>query len=436
MPQADREIDAMAEAYHALASISPEARLRAMGWLDARLQWEHTAGRQIEDESVASLFPLDLSGEIMALRACIDAGTQDGVFSIAAVAFGYERAVKANAAWERLLKGRTFHMTDLNARQGEFEGIGVDEVHDIMVGTIAIIRKHASYAVAVSCDATMIADSLPILTAKHADTEAMLSAFKSAYGFMCNFAMSALGRRANNNRPGRQISYVFERGDEGQSGLRRFLAFLGDEPHHRLFLDGYSLDRETVADKKSIEGIFHSSDLLAWEWARHVGRHRRKKPMRKSLAELARHHAAASDEYGITLSAGRPFFCRHLSRERLDAYLKFFRENLSATTVEEARAAFDRYREIYPEPGADESLGPCVEEHRSDERQPSSLPLAVDVLARVLQTSEASRLGEDQRRRIRHRAARQKYEAERHPHLARASRLFRGFLRAFKAPHP
>src|SRR5688500_402918 len=98
-----------------------------------------------EDEAIASLFPLNLSGEVVALRACIDAGTQGGVFAVAAVAFGYDRAVKACGKWNRLMKGRTFHMTDFNSRKGEFEGIEDAEVLEIMVGAVGLIRDYSSY---------------------------------------------------------------------------------------------------------------------------------------------------------------------------------------------------------------------------------------------------------------------------------------------------
>lgn len=299
-------------------------------------------------EPIASLFPLDLSGEIVALRACIDAGTQEGVFCLAAIAFGYHRAVKANREWEQLLKGRTFHMTDLNAREKDFKGIKKDEVDAIMVGTVAIIRKYASFAVALSCDAELIADSLPVVAENQPDMQRMLAALRSTYGCMCHFAMTAIGTRANNNQPGRQISYVLERGDKGQRGVERYLDFLGSEPYHGVILDSYSLNRSTVADKEEIEGIFHASDLLAWEWARHVGRYKNDKPMRRSLAELAGNAHAVSDELGISLMDGRRFFCGHLSPERLQAFLAFYRETLAATTREEVDAAVNRYRELYP----------------------------------------------------------------------------------------
>lgn len=291
----------------------------------------------LEDEAIASLFPLDLSGDVVALRACIDAGAQGPVFCVAAVAFGYDRAVKANREWEKLLKGRTFHMTDLNSRHGDFEGIERDEVNAIMRGTVEIIREYASFIVAVSCDADLVADSLPVTASRHPDMEHLLAAFKSTYGLMCHLAMTAVGTRANpdNTRKGQNISYVFERGDDGQRGLRKYLEFLGDEPYHDLFLNGYSHNRSTVADKDDIEGVFHASDLIAWEWARHVGRHNDGDPMRKSLAEIVGNLPAVMDEHGLTVSDGNRIFLRHFVPKSIGMLAGYFRDMLAATTLEE-----------------------------------------------------------------------------------------------------
>lgn len=303
-------------------------------------------------EAIASLFPLDLSGEILALRACIDAGTQDGTFCVAGVAFGYDRAVKANQEWRRLMKGRTFHMTDFHSRQGEFEGVADEEVHKIMVGTVEIIRRHASYVTASSCDANLVAEHLPTVASKGPDMAHLLGAFRSEYGLMCHLAMFGLGSRATDkgNKPGRHISYVFEQGDEGQRGVRKYLEFLGDEPHHQSFLDNYSMNRFTIATKDQIEGVFHAADLVAWEWARHVGRHRRGKPMRKSLSNLVPVQARDQKD-GLSLSDGRRFDLVHLSTEYLAGRLPFFRETIAATTIEETQEVFRRYREAYSAKG-------------------------------------------------------------------------------------
>lgn len=302
-----------------------------------------------EDEAFASLFPLNLRGDVVALRACIDAGTQKGVFALAAVAFGYSNAVKANNKWERLLKGRTFHMTDLHARKGEFCGIEDVEVDAIMKGTVAIIREYASCAVAVSCDAELIADSLPTIADKHPDMENLLAAMRSTYGFMCHFAMAALGAKANKGGPGRNISYVFERGDEGQRGLRRYLETLdGEQPHHRLLLNGYSFNRLTITPKEELEGLFHSSDLLAWEWARHIDRHRRGEPMRKSLAAIIGGNSLSSTKNGLVANNGIKVFGIHFHAERIAPLAEYFRNSLTATSLEETAAAFEKYRERVP----------------------------------------------------------------------------------------
>jgi hypothetical protein len=114
------------------------------------------------NEEIAALFPLDLSGDVVALRASIDASRRgSGVFALGGVAFGYDRAVKANNEWNRLMNGRTFHMTDLNAREGDFRGISDPEKHRIMVGIVSILRTYASSIVAVSCDDTLILEAFP-----------------------------------------------------------------------------------------------------------------------------------------------------------------------------------------------------------------------------------------------------------------------------------
>ncbi len=250
------------------------------------------------------------------------------------------------------MKGRTFHMTDLHNRKGDFEGIDDDEVSKIMVGTVRIIRRYASFAMAVACDGQLVADSLPTVAAKSPDMENVVAAFRSTYGFMCHFVMTALGTRANNGRSNavRQISYVFERGDEGQGGLKRYLEYLGDEPHHRLLLDGYSYGRMTISDRDQIEGIFHAADLVAWEWARHVGRHKAGEPMRKSLSTLVGNFPAASDKFGITLSDGNRFFMRYFAPERISAVTAYFKDSLAATTIDEVGEALSRYREVCPAP--------------------------------------------------------------------------------------
>jgi hypothetical protein len=302
------------------------------------------------DETVASVFPLQLDGFVVALRACIDAGTQGDIFCVAAVAYGYDRAVKASRDVERLMMGRTFHMTDVHNRKEEFEGISDAEAHNITVGMVDAVRENASYVVAVACDAALVADMLPNAAAKHPDFESLLAAFRSTYGFMCHLAMTALGTRASalGKSKARQISYVFEQGDDGQKGLRRYLEYLSDDPHHRLLLDSYSYGRSTVTPKEGLEAVFHSADFVAWEWARHVNRHKSGSSMRRSLSALTGQTEVIPNGSGITLRDDNRFFLKYLSVEQLAAPAAFFRESLVSTRDEEVLEAFSRYRAVHP----------------------------------------------------------------------------------------
>ncbi len=302
------------------------------------------------DEDIASLFPLNLSGCLVALRACIDHSTKlSGVFSIAGVTFGYDRAVKAHRKWERILDGRTFHMTDLNAREGDFKGISDSEKHQIMVGTIDIIRQYASHVVAVSCDAELVADHLPTIARGNQDNQQMLAAFRSPYGYMCHLTMTALGGKANRSgrQSRRQISYIFERGDEGQKGLMRYLEFLQEGPEDRgIFLDSYSLASETVTPKDKMEGIFHAADLVAWEWGKHVERQRKNLPERKSMAALfGGNTALVESKHGQTLSNAEKCYFRHFRPEKLQHTLRFFRSALVAQSRDEVWAEFRAWEE-------------------------------------------------------------------------------------------
>ena len=296
-------------------------------------------------EAIASVFPLDLSGQVVALRACIDASTREsGVFTIAGVAYGFNRALKANRRWVSILDGRPFHMADLHARVKDFAGASDEEVHRIMLGTVDTIHQYASYFFAVSCDAELVKNDLPTASSPDADSRAMLAAFRSVYGFMCHMGMYVLGGLADSTGRQRQISYIFERGDSGQRGLCRYLDHVQSLDYAAPFLDGYSLNRYSVTGKDEMEGIFHSADLVAWEWAKHVDRQRGGHKMRPSLAAMMGGEVdARHDVRGMTVANGTNFFFRHFDAERLKGSISYFSDTLVATSHAEVDAAFNRW---------------------------------------------------------------------------------------------
>lgn len=295
------------------------------------------------------LFPLDLAGDIAVLRAGIDAGrSEHGVFAVAGVAFGYDNAVKANAKWDRLMDGRIFHMTDLNARQGDFAGIQDDEVHAIMKGMVEIIRSHAKYIVTVSCAEDLISEVLPQEANRGRDSEEMRNLFRSPYGYLCHMCMYGLGKFANQFRPGsKSISYVLESGDRGQKGLIRFVRYIEEAPHAEILRKSYSYGRLTTTPKDEMDGIFHAADLIAWEWGRHIERFRNGKPMRKSLSNLAGNDRVTDDRHGITLGGENRFMFRHYNERNMDRYVAVMRrivEASSAVDVDGALAIWDASR--------------------------------------------------------------------------------------------
>jgi hypothetical protein len=272
----------------------------------------------------------------VALRASVDASRLgNGIFALAGVAFGYDRAVKANNEWNRLMKGRTFHMTDLNARQGDFCGISDDEKTEIMIGIVSILKTHASSIVAVSCDDTLISEAFPSTSSGDRDSEEMRNAFRSPYGVMCHMCLSTFGgiQEERNREKGRDISYTVEAGDRGQPGLIRFINFMMDVPAAQMLIDLYSMSRVTVATKGQMDGIFHAADFVAWEWSRHVKRHIEGKPMRRSLSELMGESVATPDYYGLTLGSKKQSRrMRHFDNRHIDRFVRLLREIIEAKT--------------------------------------------------------------------------------------------------------
>lgn len=301
-------------------------------------------------EAVAALFPLNRSGEVVALRACIDACRLDsGVLSVAGVSFGYDRAVKANADWERLLDGRTFHMTDLNARRGEFADIGKEDADAIMRGVVGIVRANASSVACVSYDVRLINEAFPKLEkSRPSADEHLYSAFRTPYGpllHMCMWALGGMARRRDSAGK-RAIAYTLEAGDDGQAGFRRFIEKLMDEEEksviYQHFLDQYSLASLNITPKKNIEAVFHSADLIAWEWARHAVRHGQGRPMRGSLSALTEPDDVSPDYFGLTLRSGRMFY-RHYDQRHANRLVKFLRQTAEAATFTEANAAMSEW---------------------------------------------------------------------------------------------
>lgn len=254
------------------------------------------------------------------LRCSIDASNRDGgIFTVAAVTYGLDAAKKANRHWPHAaLKGRAFHMTDLNARQGEFRGITDSEMLEIMTGAVGTACNYSSSVVAVSCDAREVEAFLPRVAARDTPSQEILGAMRSPYGLMCHLCMTAVGRMC---RGSRDVAYTLESGDEGQRGVLRYLEFVENHPHAEMFRDLYSFRSKNTGTKADIEGIFHAADLVAWEFGTHAKRRLAGDATKRTSFER--------------IAAGTNNYFRYFAPESIRHFLEAYRRILPAEKRQE-----------------------------------------------------------------------------------------------------
>lgn len=284
-------------------------------------------------------------GEMMALRACIDASGGSGILTVSGIAFGHAQAVKANAKWDRVLRGRTFHMTDLNARRKDFVGVSDTEAHEIMVGLISILKQHASFMVAVSCDEAMISEAFPSEASLDRTSEKMRNAFRTPYGAMCHICMYAMSSILGKKRasPGRSIHYLLEAGDPGQRGVVDYLEHMVAYLPPDVRIQQYAMTGYDVVGKDEVQGIFHAADLLAWEWSRQVAYYRQNKPMRLSLKALVGGIESIRNESGVSLRKPGKFLMQHYDQHQTDRFVRFLREHVKSRDDTAIATNLDRW---------------------------------------------------------------------------------------------
>jgi hypothetical protein len=259
---------------------------------------------------------MPLPGALAAvLLAYLDASKREaGTFSVAAVAFGEDRAKKATRRWVELWGETRCHMTDLNARGGKFAHWAPEQAGAQLKESIKIINRYLSFGVAVSCD---VAD-VNRLSPKSADpgSIAFFGGFTRAYALCCHMAMHSLAKMAVDRQVSRSrdIAYFFEAGDLHQGDSQRFISTMVSGEIGRSFY-GY---RSHSVLKKEDARLFEMTDILAWEWAKHIERVREHKTsMRRSLRALL--GDGVSGEFDFASRTRRAF---HLHGQPLERYFK------------------------------------------------------------------------------------------------------------------
>ena len=220
-------------------------------------------------------------GTIFMLRACFDASEREsGVFCVAGVAFGVDRARKADREWSTAFDGRRLHMADLHARKGDFEGISAEDAGRYCQSAVRIINRYATAVVAVSCDVDEVEQHRP--RGPQFDSHQITDISRSAYNLCVHLTMMGLGGMLG--RDGQKVQYWFELGDKFQSASRRFLESL-NHPKHEPLRQAYCYGSDAFVSKADAP-LFDAADMVAWKWGKHIDRVRVGQPPRPSLAAL------------------------------------------------------------------------------------------------------------------------------------------------------
>lgn len=147
------------------------------------------------DELLEILMPW-AGGFAVMLRTFIDASTRESeVFCVACVAFGADRAKKAERAWRALMGDRIAHLTDMHARRGAFSGFTAEEGGEMLKTQIQIIKNVASFGVAFSCDLSEINKLLPTDASTGSETAARR--FQTRLRRMLPFGNAHVGRHVS-----------------------------------------------------------------------------------------------------------------------------------------------------------------------------------------------------------------------------------------------
>jgi hypothetical protein len=256
------------------------------------------AGRAFFEDRLLEILLPGKHGLLVVLEAYFDESAQDGVFSVAGFAFAKPQVKKFSKEWSKLFHPYGFcHMTDLHARQEQFEGIDDDEASRLCTEAINIINERTTFGVAVGCNLSEIDDFLP----KHID------GCGDAYTFCCHVAMRTLGTLVRESGFDDRIAYVFESGHKYAAEAHRFMGFAELVPALKA---AYRHHSHAFVPKAGAVPL-QAADIFAWEYARYwnLTVSQQKIKMRRSFASLlssGRKTIEFNKRYKINFFTGPP----------------------------------------------------------------------------------------------------------------------------------
>lgn len=283
----------------------------------------HRADSGFEDLLMATVSSEE--GQVTMLRAYLDASDMGGVYCVAGVAFGYDRAIKAERKWTELYGDRYGHLTDLHARQGEFAGVSREEADHLCRGSVSIINEYASHIVVVSCDVAQVERQLP--RSAHPENRWAMDAYKGLYPCCLNWLMGSMGEAVGNQK----ISYWLEAGDEFSGAAAKFLQEIS-QPFAKELQTAYALGNFAFLPSHQAR-LFEAADLVAWEWATHMKRlNSGNRKVRGSLPALMGNPVSMTD---VRLVKGRGRYAMHFAGDAVEKHMNAMQRLMSASSVEE-----------------------------------------------------------------------------------------------------
>ena len=274
------------------------------------------------------------------LEAYFDASKRDGgILCVAGFAYGTDRAKKATRALRSTWGETLFHMTDLHSKPERRYGFSKAQAHNIFERTVQIPIASASFGVAVSCRL----DEIQRLAPTRADpgSKEILAGFRTGYAMCCHAAMAALGDLAGTST---SIAYFFERGDEHQGESQEFMRLMHSHPIAAKSI--YKMSSHTVLTKADCR-LFELSDMLAWEWAKHVERTDASTPIRPSLKAILGNDLAKKGELNVKSVNRRGW---HMTGAPLERYYsrarehELFSDSPSPAALEKLQATLDKFQ--------------------------------------------------------------------------------------------
>jgi hypothetical protein len=252
-------------------------------------------------------------GYAVVLQAYFDASRRNGgTFCVAGYAFGDDRAKKATRAWQQLWGETRSHMTDMHNLRGAFKGWDKNQTGRRLQDAVPLINGGASFGVAVSVSMAEFERLAP----QTADpgSKALLGGFRTPYGFCCHLAMAAIASLSGG--PANDIAHFFESGDDNQFESQEFMARLA--ANALVARRMYKMRSHAVLSKKDCR-LFEMSDILAWEWAKHVERDAEGKGMRGSLTAMLGDDCVQSRPTNLISPTRRGW---HITGEPMERYFR------------------------------------------------------------------------------------------------------------------